>query len=238
MIRLLIDAGNSNIKLAIVDGANWLFTAIFPTRQPINLSFTADFDLQQVWVSNVAGPEVARRISEACAAHNWLPHFIISQAQQCGVSNGYESPTKLGSDRWGMLLAAWHRVGSTCLVVGSGTATTIDALSARGEFIGGLILPGIALMQSRLRDGTAGLQAADGHYSKFPRNTSDALLSGAIQAICGAIQRQYELLATPDAPVLLSGGAAHLLLPYLSLPVQMTDNLVLQGLSLISQDEI
>lgn len=237
MIRLLIDAGNTNIKLAIVDGADWLSTAVFPTRQAVDLTIADDFNVQQVYVSNVAGPEVAKRITQACSARHWLPQFINSQTEQCGVRSGYERSLQLGSDRWAMLLAAWHRVGGACLVVSSGTATTIDALSARGEFIGGLILPGIALMQSSLCYGTAGLQSADGHYSPFPRNTSDAILSGAIQASCGAIQRQHAMLAMGGAPVLLSGGAACLLLPHLCLPVQMMDNLVLQGLWLIAQGE-
>jgi len=204
--------------------------------QPIDLALAANFAVQQVYVSNVAGRDVAARITDACAVHHWSPHFIISQSLQCGVRNGYQQPGQLGCDRWAMLLAAWHRVGGACLIVSSGTATTIDALSVRGEFTGGLILPGIALMQSSLRSGTAGLQVADGHYSSFPCNTSDALFSGAIQASCGAIQRQYELLAVAGAPVLLSGGAASLLLPHLRLPVQMMDNLVLTGLRLISQD--
>ena len=101
--------------------------------------------------------------------------------------------------------------------------------------MGGLILPGIALMRSSLMDATALLEAQRGDYADFPRNTSDALFSGAIQASCGAIQRQHALLDAA-APVLLSGGAAHLLLPHLTLPVQMMDNLVLQGLLLIARE--
>ena len=238
MICLLIDAGNSNIKLAVVDGQAWQPLIAFPTHQAIDLTKADGFKVQQVWVSNVAGPAVAQRILDACASRHWRPHFISSQAEQCGVKNGYETPAQLGSDRWAMLLAAWHHAGGACLVVCSGTATTIDALSACGEFIGGLILPGVAIMQSSLRGGTAGLQAANGHYSAFPRNTSDAISSGAIQASCGAIERQYQRLAMSDAPVLLSGGAATLLQPHLCLPVQLIDNLVLQGLWLMAQGEV
>lgn len=235
-MRLLIDSGNTNIKLALVDGDHWLSTDSFPSSQAIDLSFADGFDVQQVYVSNVAGSEVARRISDACVARNWSLQFITSQTEQCGVKNGYVLPAQLGSDRWAALIAAWRFVGAACLVVGSGTATTIDALTDNGEFIGGLILPGIELMQSSLFDGTAGLQSADGHYSPFPRNTSDAILSGAIQASCGAIQRQHALLDIADAPVLLGGGAACLLAPHLGLPVHLMDKLVLQGLLLIAQD--
>jgi type III pantothenate kinase len=156
---------------------------------------------------------------------------------QCGVRNAYARPEQLGCDRWAALIAAWHRVGSACLVVGCGTATTIDALSDSGEFIGGLILPGIELMQRSLTGATANLRAGKGKYADFPDNTVDALLGGAIQATCGAIERQYALLNVAGAPVLLSGGAADLLLPHLNLPVQSVDDMVLQGLQLISRME-
>jgi type III pantothenate kinase len=153
------------------------------------------------------------------------------------MRNRYSRPQQLGCDRWAALIAAWQQIGGACLVVVCGTATTIDALSDSGEFLGGLILPGVALMQQSLTTATAQLNAVDGEYADFPRNTADALLSGAIQASCGAIQRQYALLNT-TSPVLLSGGAAHLLLPQLQLPVKMVDNLVLHGLLLIAQEEI
>ena len=192
--------------------------------------------MHQIYVSNVAGADVERPIRAACAARHWSPQFITSQSEQCGVRNSYAVPAQLGSDRWAALIAAWHRVGGACLVVGCGTATTIDALSDRGEFIGGLILPGIELMQRSLTVGTAQLQAMDGGYAAFPRNTADAILSGAIQAGCGAIQRQHALLGKADAPVLLSGGAAQRLQPHIGLPVVMMDNPVLQGLLLIAQE--
>ncbi|MFA6972336.1 MAG: type III pantothenate kinase [Gallionella sp.] len=235
-MRLLIDSGNSNIKLALVDGERWWPVVNVPNSQSHDLCFADYPEVRQVWVSNVAGPDVARRIKSACAARHWVPQFITAQIEKCGVRNGYDQAAQLGSDRWASLLAAWHHVGAECLVVGSGTATTIDALSGNGEFMGGLILPGIELMQCSLISATAQLQSGGGCYASFPRNTADALLSGALQASCGAIQRQYALLDSVDAPVLLSGGAACLLSPYLSLPVQMMDNLVLQGLLLISQE--
>lgn len=235
-MQLLIDAGNTNIKLALVDGERWQPVVKIPNTLSHDLCFADYPDVQQVWVSNVAGSDVAGKIKSACAARHWVPQFITAQVEKCGVRNGYDQAAQLGSDRWASLIAAWHHAGAECLVVGCGTATTIDALSGSGEFLGGLILPGIELMQCSLISATAQLQSGGGSYASFPRNTADALLSGALQASCGAIQRQYALLDAIDAPVLLSGGAACLLSPHLSLPVQMMDNLVLQGLLLISQE--
>jgi type III pantothenate kinase len=237
MIRLLIDSGNTNIKFAVTDEANWLVTASTPVNQDIDFSFTENFNIEQVWVSNVAGSHAAQRISLACARRHWPLQFITSQAQQCGVINGYERPDQLGSDRWAALLAARHKLGCACLVVCSGTATTIDALSEKGQFMGGLILPGIEMMRHSLLTGTAGLKSDKGNYSIFPRNTSDAMMSGALQSTCGAIQLQHAQLGIRDAPVILSGGAACLISNYLCIPVQILDNLVLQGLLLIARDK-
>lgn len=237
MIRLLIDAGNTRIKLAWVIDENWSPVVAVPCNLACDLNVYFDeycgAPVQQVWVSNVAGDEVARLISAACELRQWQVHFVTSEASRCGVRNSYDNPAQLGSDRWAALIAAWYRVGGACLVVSCGTATTIDALSCSGEFMGGLILPGMELMQRSLSAATAQLRPGEGKYADFPRNTADALYSGAIQAGCGAIQRQLALL-DGGAPVLLSGGAAHLLLPHLT--AQMTDNLVLQGLLLIAKE--
>ena len=221
MKRLLIDAGNSRIKWVCAQDGDWPAVAQLPVSQAVDLGFSGQAcdDVQQVWVSNVAGAEVARHISEACAARNWSPCFITSQSAQCGVRNGYAQPAQLGSDRWAALIAAWQQVGAACLVVSGGTATTIDALSDKGEFLGGLILPGLELMQVSLAGATAQLQTSGGNYASFPNNTADALLSGAIQASCGAVQRQYDLLDVSGAPVLLSGGAAPLLQSHLHMPM-------------------
>lgn len=238
MKRLLIDAGNTNIKAAWVEQGNW--SPVWQCKSTQLFDLYAYFDRcgeeAELWISNVAGGEIASQIDAACAARGWPVHFIRSKAAQCGVRNGYTQPAQLGCDRWAALIAAWHQVGRACLVVGSGTATTIDALSDSGEFMGGLILPGIELMQRSLTGATAGLQTGGGDYASFPRNTADALLSGAIQASCGAIQRQYALLGDATAPVLLGGGAAPLLQAHLNLPVQMLDNPVLRGLWLIARE--
>jgi type III pantothenate kinase len=234
MNRLLIDAGNTRIKFASVGEDGWSAVHAMSTDGELDFSAFADSGISAIWVSNVAGDAVAQKIVAACAPLKITPQFIVSQVVQCGVRNAYARPEQLGCDRWATLIAAWHRVGSACLVVGCGTATTVDAMSDSGEFMGGLILPGIELMQRSLTGATANLRAGEGKYAAFPDNTVDALLGGAIQATCGAIERQYALLNSPGALVLLSGGAAGMLLPHLNLPVQSVDDMVLQGLQLIS----
>ncbi|MEO8333149.1 MAG: type III pantothenate kinase [Gallionella sp.] len=245
-MMLLIDSGNTRIKWALVKGMDWLSSGILPVEQAGELSKHLAghcallgmglHDIEQVWVSNVAGEEVAQHIRDIGVNGNVKPHFVVAQQEQCGVRNGYSRADQLGSDRWAALLAAWHLVSEECLVVCCGTATTIDTLSGQGEFMGGLILPGMELMQNSLSATTARLKTSRGEYAEFPKNTADAMFSGAIQASCGAIQRQYALLDQENAPVVLSGGAAKMLEDHLDMPLRVVDNLVLHGLLIIAQE--
>jgi len=240
---LLIDIGNTRIKWAYIDADHWLAEGAAKINDGLSLkqAFANLPKPNKILISNVAGAEAAQQVREACAAWNCPVEFMSACAAQCGVQNNYEHPEKLGSDRWATLIAAWHHERAACLVVSCGTATTIDALSGKGEFLGGLILPGIDMMQRSLTTGTAQLEMNEKNRAgldlqKFPRNTTDAIFSGAIQATTGAILRQYELLGVPDARCLLSGGAADSVQPYLTLPLLRVENLVLRGLQIMERE--
>lgn len=244
-MKLLIDAGNTRIKWALVDGDDWVRNGLLPVEQAGELAqqFASMHDIQQIWVSNVAGDEIARHIRNIRAGQSGRPHFIVAKEAQCGVRNGYSNPSRLGSDRWAALIAAWHLAHGKCLVVNCGTATTMDTLSGQGEFLGGLIVPGVELMQRSLFAATDRLKSGlvkpeRGQYAPFPKNTADAMFSGAVQAACGAIVRQYALLGDDSAPVVLSGGAAAVLHEYLKMPLHVVDDLVLRGLLLIAQESV
>jgi len=233
-MKLLIDIGNTRIKWVQVQDDKWLQSGITNLESAAELhSQVSEWsEIDEIWVSNVAGNVIGRQILELGIKHT---HIISSQKSQCGVSNGYAEISQLGSDRWAALIAAWNILRSKCLVVTSGTATTIDALSERGKFIGGLILPGTELMQSSLTEATDQLEIIRGQYESFPLNTADAMLSGALQAFCGAVERQRMLLGK-NVPIILSGGGADVLEHYLGRAVQKVDNLVLRGLLLISKE--
>lgn len=242
-MKLLIDAGNTRIKWALVnDAGDWIRSGVLPVGQASELPvlFAGSTEIEQIWVSNVAGEEVSHHVRGIGADRSLQVHFAVAEEKQRGVRNGYFNAAQLGSDRWAALIAAWNLVQGKCLVVNCGTAITIDALSGQGKFLGGLILPGIELMQRSLAAAADQLKAGhikpgQGKYVQFPVNTTDAMFSGAIQAGCGAIQRQYALLGA-GSQVVLSGGAAEALKEYINLPLRVVDNLVLQGLLLISQE--
>jgi type III pantothenate kinase len=191
----------------------------------------------------VAGEVVKRRVvglMQHWATLGTKPQWITSHREQCGVKNGYDYPWLLGADRWAALIGARALAqGQAALVVSVGTAVTVDSIDASGVFIGGLILPGFGLMLRALEMGTAGLRVPMGEVVDFPRNTSDALMSGGAQAISGAVERQYRLLQTRVRAVpklIISGGAAVKLSPTLDMPHEHVEHLVFEGLLRIAAE--
>lgn len=236
---LLLDVGNSRCKWALVQGGRWVQQGVAGNTEWIALehAFSALPRPARILVSNVAGDAMALRLRTVCTKWQRPLEFVTASTAQCGVRNGYEQPERLGSDRWAALIAAWNHLHGACLVVNCGTATTIDAISAQGEFLGGLILPGVSLMQHSLATNAAQLVAEQGALQDFPRNTADAIHSGMLRATLGAIRHQFGLLQARSGAVrcLLGGGAAEVVKPHLDLPLERMDNLVLQGLQIIGE---
>ena len=238
---LAIDAGNTRIKWGVRDGGAWRALGAVPTAEPGTLfeSMWASLPVKRAIASNVAGPGAQASIAAACARGAVSITFIKSERAQLGVENGYRDHRQLGTDRWAALIAA-HHAGPPGhkLVVNAGTALTIDALTAEGRFLGGLIVPGPALMRGSLDRGTAGLRLTEGTLQDFPASTPDAITSGAVQAAVGAVERLGRVMAAHGSPpgrIILSGGAAAELAR--SLPdATLNETLVLDGLLLIARN--
>ncbi len=229
-----IDAGNSRIKWGQHDGNSWIVRGTVPTEEAHGLA-----EIAARWPAgvrtvacNVAGPAAEKQIQQALAGLQEPMRWVRAEKQAHGVWNGYEQPERLGADRWAALIGARaHRPRGASLVVCAGTAITIDWLDAAGHFRGGLILPGMHLMQSSLARNTAQLPYARGEFRAEPRNTMDAIVSGCLHAQAGAIERMFaKASAEGETFCLLTGGAAHLLIPCLSIPCRRQDTLVLDGL--------
>ncbi len=238
---LAVDAGNTRIKWGLHDGTAWAAqgAAAHGERGALDAEWARLPAPQRVAVSNVAGPETAAFLRERLARWGAEVLWIRSLPQQCGVRSGYRDPSQLGCDRWAALVAARGRVAGPCLVVSAGTAMTVDALAADGLFLGGIIVPGAGLMKRALAGSTAGLAEAAGAFDDFPRSTADAMESGALQALAGAVERMARLLrerSGAEPRCLLGGGAAPLLAPRLGPAVEVVDNLVLEGLVIIARE--
>lgn len=226
---LFIDAGNTRIKYAGHDGSDWLFHEAVPSEAAAALIFPPRFTPQRVVIVSVASAAVNASIAQQLAACTSHITWFRSTAECGGLHNAYANPSQLGPDRWAAAIAAWQRVRGACVVVGAGTATTIDLITHEGVFAGGCIVPGLEMMRRSLASGTAALPLAAGHYEALPRNTADAIFSGCLNAQLGAIERMRKHLQA-DAPVLLAGGAMEALIGEIAGPVELAQHLVLEGL--------
>jgi type III pantothenate kinase len=237
---LALDAGNTRIKWGLNVGGRWVARGATLVKEAQKLG--RDWPpLPEGTIAkgcNVAGIPVELALYDACGNHGLELSLVTSQAEQLGVKNAYRDPGQLGADRWAALIAAHRASEGHKLVVNVGTALTVDALRGDGLFLGGLIVPGPALMRASLTGGTAGLRLTEGHFDPFPRSTPDAITTGAVQAAIGAIERMAAAMAQSNAApecIVLAGGAASILEPHLSRPVTLNDNLVLDGVALVAR---
>ncbi len=255
-LTLAIDAGNTRVKWGLFNASGNLLE----NGACINadLAMTKLPEASRVVVSNVAGPAVKAQLISLLPKNTPI-QWAVAQPHACDVNNHYGQAVMLGTDRWAALIAAWHLKQASCVVVNAGTAVTIDALSVKlrsndsqAEFIGGLILPGLILMQQSLGLATAQLPKlalAPPLIEKTPtdifaKNTTDAIYAGALYAIVGAITQMADEIKVrcEQTPfIVIGGGDAPVIYQQLikknpniepTQQIVIVDNLVLQGLFL------
>ena len=231
---LAVDAGNSRIKWGLHADDSWEVQGWVETVRAAKLARAwADLEPEAIVAANVAGSRIEARIAAAARRFRRRVRFVRSATLQCGVRNSYDQPAQLGPDRWAALIGAHGLHRGACVVVGAGTTLTVDALSADGVFLGGMIVPGAGLMREALARNTARLRPRPGRFAYFPASTPDAIESGTVNALAGAVERmlRYMREAGEDAPLtVVSGGGAQALAAHLNGTVEVVDNLVLEGL--------
>jgi type III pantothenate kinase len=254
---LVIDAGNSRTKWAVAAGdvldSGWQAQGVFHNAELVEAAAPAEWaSCTRAMVSNVAGAEVGQYLAAMLRNLGISVRLAASSAHACNVSNGYAEAGQLGCDRWAAALAAWQHYRAPCIIANAGTALTVDALGLlphenEGVFLGGLIVPGFSLMRSSLASNAAGLTQAAGEWQDFPDNTANALHSGALSAMAGAVSSMMDKLQRREnrSPhCILSGGDAALLAAALETqakfanPPLIIDNLVLQGLLLMEREQV
>ncbi len=246
---LAIDAGNSRVKWGWHDGTSWSGIAnvalleFAASSDHVNPFSVTHENPERIIISNVAGDGAHQLLVNWTSIFEAEPEWVRGEPERCGVRSRYERPEVLGPDRWAALIAARAlEPGRDCLVVNAGTCTTIDRLSAAGEFLGGLIVPGIDLMRFVLHEHTGRLPLQEGNYVDTPRNTVDAIETGCRHAQAGAVERMYRQMGgtagqpAPSGPqCLVSGGGGPALIERLPFPCRFVENLVLEGLARMAQ---
>jgi type III pantothenate kinase len=225
---LAIDIGNTNITLGLYEGEKlgprWRL-ATDHERMPdeyglqlLGLLSHAGYlpaDIEGVCIGSVV-PTLTSRIDDACRQYLKTDPLVVDTGVKTGVRVRYDDPRAVGADRI-VDAAAVHRIyGGPACVVDFGTATTFEAISAEGEFLGGAIAPGIGIASEALFLRTAKLPRVDLQRPPFAigKNTVHSMQSGLLFGYVGLVEgmvARFRKELGPDMKVIATGGLAEVI---------------------------
>ena len=244
MMILLLDIGNTNTHLGLAN-ARGVFkqadiaTAGWGKRQ--GEEALRHFAGKSILEGAVACSVVPRATSAARRAVDrlWaIPWLELTARTVRGLGIDYPKPATIGSDRLANALAARHHFGAPCVAIGFGTAATFNVVDRAGNFVGGIIAPGLALMTRYLHEKTALLPEIRMRDTEavIGKNTEEAMLIGALHGFRGLVRELVrelrQELRCRRLPVVATGGYAKLVAPHVPEITAVEPKLTLEGLRL------
>lgn len=235
-MQLLIDCGNTRSKLCVLnDGEQTDIVAIENIDLMVKLS-TLIADVRSITISSVANQRLLEQVRQLAKRHQCSYQHITTEIKAFGVTNGYNEPMQLGSDRWLSLIGAHSIYQSNIVLVSLGTATTIDYLTAQGQHIGGWIVPGLELMKSALYEGTANIKPKTINIDclSIGKNTAENVQHGGLLATIGTIEQAccyFNQQNLTIDQVILSGGNAELINKHCQRDTLVNQRLIFTGLA-------
>jgi type III pantothenate kinase len=251
---LAVDVGNTQTHLGVFDGEelveHWrVATEAEATADELASRVAGLLALRGIGFDAVAGtivssvvPQLTPGYAEMSDRYPGAPALVVGPGVRTGMAIKLENPRELGADRLVNAVAAYARFGDACAVVDFGTAVTFDAISADGEYLGGVIGPGVAISMEALASRTAKLPPIElGEPEGEPggvigRSTQASLRSGIVYGFAGAVDaiaRRVQRELGTDADFIATGGHAHAIVPHCEMVDEVDDLLTLTGLRLI-----
>lgn len=241
---LLVDAGNSRIKWGQAhDQVISDYGALeYKDRQIAAVLASAWSGLpppDRILVVNVAGSSLAESINRYCREHfRRDPEYIQTAPRACGVTNGYTQPAQLGADRWAAVIGAYHRYGGPACIISCGTAITVDTVTRDGQHLGGLIAPGLGVMQRALAATAPVIPKEPSEVvTLYARDTRTAITSGVLYAAAGLLERavlEIQEQQGAQTKFLLTGGDAERMQSIVRGRFTLAPYLVLEGLAVLA----
>ena len=247
---LAIDIGNTNITLGLYEGKElgprWRLATAFdhmPDEYGLQLlgllehvGYTID-DVDGICLASVV-PPITSKIIEACQRYLHKEPLVVDAGVKTGVRVRYEDPRAVGADRIVDAVAVVRLYGGPACVVDFGTATTFDAISASGDYLGGAIAPGIGIAADALYQRTAKLPRVDIQKppSVIGRNTVHSMQSGLLYGYVGLVEgmvTRFRQVLGPDMKVIATGGLADIVAHETAVIQVVAPWLTLDGLQMI-----
>jgi len=246
---LVLDIGNTNITAGVFQDtelvAHWrLATEHEVTGDQLAVTLRGLFELRGLRFDQVIGvvvssvvPPLAGAVQHLCREYFNRDPLVVGPGVKTGMAIDYEDPREVGADRVVNAVAAFEEHGGPCVVVDFGTATTLDAVSAEGHYLGGAIAPGIQISLDALFHHAAQLRRVElvRPRKAIGRNTVWSMQSGIIFGYSGLvmelIRRFREELG--EAKVIATGGLAALIAEQVEAISEVDPWLTLKGLRII-----
>jgi type III pantothenate kinase len=247
---LAVDVGNTQTHFGTFCDAqlteHWRFATVRQsTSDQLGAALRNLLELRQVSIGQIDASIVSSTVPvlgpEWCAmAERYLGHemLIVGPGIKTGMPIRYDNPREIGPDRLVNAVAAYERLGGPCVVVDFGTAITYDPVSAEGEYLGGIISPGVEISLEALTERAAALPKVDvtAPRALIGKTTIDAIHSGIVYGTAGqvdAIVHRLREQMGQHAKTVATGGLARAIVPYTSTIESVDDLLTLTGLRLI-----
>ena len=206
---LELDVGNSRIKWRLVAADDLSVTGVghVPGFDELQQVPELEATISMARMCSVRGGDVNKKLKDWIRSKHGVNLVQAAVIQSCGgVTNQYADVSRLGTDRWLAMLAAYRRAGGACMIIDSGTAFTIDVLDAQGLHLGGYIIPGLQLMRSSLESNTS-IRLSD-NYSAYSQSlghsTDEAVFNGTVTVLLATIKQLRESMGAVE--IYFAGG--------------------------------
>jgi type III pantothenate kinase len=243
-VLLAVDVGNTQTVFGLFDGERltdrWR-VATEPARTGDELGLTLsgflDLDVVEGVCLSSSVPPLVRSYEEFADRWARAPMLVLGPGTRTGLPIRYDDPREVGPDRIANSVAAVERHGAPCIVVDFGTSTNFDAVSVAGEFVGGVLAPGIEISMDALFARAARLVKVD--FAAPPtvigKTTAQALQSGLVYGFAGQVDGIVERIRAElgEAPAVATGGLAELIAPHARTIDKVDPFLTLEGLRIV-----
>jgi type III pantothenate kinase len=251
-VLLVVDVGNTQTHFGTYrDGElveHWRFTTVRDsTADELGAVLRNLLELRGIGLADLDASIVSSTVPqlrpewEAMAAR-YLDHRMLAVGPgiKTGMALRYDNPREIGPDRLVNAVAAYEKVKGACVVVDFGTAVTFDPVSAEGEYLGGIIMPGVEISMEALTNRAAALPKIElgPPRALIGKTTIDAIRSGVIYGFAGAvdgIMRRLRAEMGAETETIATGGLAEHIVPFTEEIDEMDDLLTLTGLRLLHE---